>query len=98
MYLCDWSVDGRSLSLSCSDIVAQKLTKYCDVLALKYEHIEKIVINGTVVFEQTVTVKPEPDTISAIYSCAEELTSLSLPVISEGMKVTPEILEIMFPK
>jgi hypothetical protein len=98
MYLCDWFVDGRSLSLSCSEIVAQKLTEYCDVIALKYEHIEKIVINGTVVFEQTVSVKTEPSSISAIYSCAEELTELSLPVLSEGMKVTPELMKILFPE
>lgn len=95
MYLCDCSVEGRSLFLSCSQTVAQKLTEYYDVLALKFEQIEKIVINGKVVFEQTVTVKPEPDSISAIYGCAAELIELSLPVLSEGMKVTPELMEIM---
>jgi len=98
MYLCDCSVEGRSLSLLCSDIVAQKLTDYYDVLALKYEHIEKIIINGTVVFEQTVTVTPEPESISAIYSCAEELSELSLPLLFEGMKVTPELIKLMFPE
>jgi hypothetical protein len=98
MYLCDWSVDGRSLSLSCSETVAQKLTEYYDVLALKFEHIEKIIINGIVVFEQRVDVEIEPDSISAIYSCAEDLSKLSLPVLSEGMKVTPELMKIMFPE
>ena len=78
--------------------MAQKLTEYYDVLALKFEHIEKIVINGKLVFEQTVTVKPEPDSISAIHGCVETLTELSLPLLSEGMKVTPELMKIMFPE
>ena len=78
--------------------MAQKLTEYYDVLALKFEHIEKIIINGKVVFEQRVKVEIEPDSISAIHGCVEELTELSLPLLSEGMKVTPELMKIMFPE
>jgi hypothetical protein len=93
LHMCDWSCDGRSLDITCSDILASQLTQRCDGLSLKFEHIEKVIINGVIVFEQTIHL-PEPS-VSTIYGCADELTELFLPVLTEGMKVTPEA---MFPE
>jgi len=96
LYMCDWSCDGKMLNVACSDILAAKLTQRCDVLSLKFEHIEKVIINGVVVFEQTIHL-PEPS-VSTIYGCADELTELFLPVLTEGMKITPELMKAMFPE
>lgn len=97
LHLCRFTWQGKSLSLTCSAVVAEQLKPHYQLLGLKFEHIEEILVNGTVVFSQSIAVEIEPPSISAIYGCNPEPTELLLPVLTEGMKVTPEFMAAMFP-
>jgi hypothetical protein len=47
--LCEeWSVSGRSLSIWCRDAIATVLLDKLEALALKFEGVERVIINGEV--------------------------------------------------
>jgi hypothetical protein len=56
----EWLQDGRSLIISCSEEAAAKLEVRLDILVLSFEHLEKVVINGSVVFDVPLPEIPDP--------------------------------------
>jgi hypothetical protein len=51
LLLCNYTEQGTYLKIACSDLVAKPLLAKLNDLVLKFEHIEKITINNTVVFD-----------------------------------------------
>ena len=60
LILCEWSLAGRSLLISCSERVAEKLKVRLDALVLSFEHLEKITLNDSVVFDVPLPQLPDP--------------------------------------
>lgn len=89
--LCDLSLVGRSLVISCSDLVADRLKSRLDTLVLCFEHVEKIAINGSVVFDVPLPRIPKlpaaPKSsgglkVVAILKPTKELLAMKFPIIN----------------
>jgi hypothetical protein len=88
--LCDWSLIGRSLIISCSELVADRLTSRLDALVLCFEHVEKVVINGSVVFDVPLPKITELPTmpkssgglkVVAVWKPTQEFWTMKFPTI-----------------
>ncbi|WP_019501365.1 hypothetical protein [Pseudanabaena sp. PCC 6802] len=59
--ICDRVVeDERSLTISCSESVARNLKSRLDALLLKYDCLEKITINGEIVYRHLPVLLEPP--------------------------------------
>jgi hypothetical protein len=58
--LCECSLEKRSLIISCSKAVEDELLNRIDALSLYFEHLEKITINNSVVFDIPLPKIPVP--------------------------------------
>ena len=97
--MCEWSLQGKILNIHSSSSIADELCLRLDTINRWFDGLELIVINKSVVFERVIPLTiPEPMRITEIYRCVDEPSKLYLPIFTQGMKVTPEILEMMFPK
>jgi hypothetical protein len=48
---CQYKFEGRSLNIVCSERVVEKLLARLDTLVLCFEAVERIIINGRVVYD-----------------------------------------------
>jgi hypothetical protein len=59
--ICDRTVlEKRSLTICCSKVVARKLKSRLDALLLKYDCLEKIMINGEIVYRHLPVLLDSP--------------------------------------
>jgi len=97
--MCEWSLQGKTLNIRSSSAIADELCLRLDTINRWFDGLERVVINQSVVFERVIPLPIlEPMRITEIYKCVDQPSTLYLPVLTQGMKVTPEILEMMFPK
>jgi hypothetical protein len=100
--MCEWSLEQKCLCIVCTTDVAESVYLRLNSIDRWFGGLEQIQINGSVAFEQVIPVPivTESISVSDIYRCVDQPSELWLPVltISEGMKVTPEMMAIMFPK
>jgi hypothetical protein len=82
--LCEWSMEMRSLVVLCSKPVEDELLSRLDALRLYFEHLEKITINDSVVFDVPLPKVPDPSTTG-------ELRVVKI------MRLSKELLEAKFP-
>ena len=52
LQLCDYSWHGGFLRISCSDRVMEVLSERLDDLVLRFEQVQKIWVNGRVIYDQ----------------------------------------------
>jgi len=96
--MCEWSLQGKILNICSSSAIADELCLRLDTINRWFDGLERVVINQSVVFERVIPLPISEMRITEIYRCVDEPSKLYLPIFTQGMKVTPEILEMMFPK
>ncbi len=64
--LCEWSMEMRSLVILCSQAVEDELLNRIDALTLYFEHLEKITINDSVVFDTPLPELPDPSSFGEV--------------------------------
>jgi hypothetical protein len=96
--MCEWSLQGKILNIRSSSAIADELCLRLDTINRWFDGLERVVINQSVVFERVIPLPISEMRITEIYRCVDQPSTLYLPVLTQGMKVTPEILELMFPK